>query len=131
MVAVTIVLAAVLYTIVSNMGGTPPQGLQLFMSTSTVTQNATDSTRNDTFLTIQSKIGPGEIDWNSSALQFIITASNASVLTDHNLSIDDANLDGKASAADRIWIRGMTGAYHGAQLRIYYDGKVVSEILLP
>lgn len=131
MVAITIVLAAVLYTIVSNMGSTPPQGLQLIMSTSTVTHNASNDSRNDTYLTIESKIGPGEIEWNSSVVQVIITASDATVLTDHNITIDDSNLDGKASAADRIWIRGMTGPYHGAQFRLYYDGKVVCELTLP
>lgn len=132
MVAITVVLAAVLYVLVASLIQ-PPQGqtLNLVLAGSPTTTNTTNSQWNDTFYTVSAKVGPGEIYWNGSELEMFLYSPSGILLTGHNISMEDLNPDGKATAGDKIHIRGMTSAYHGGTFKMLWDGAVVCELTLP
>lgn len=132
MVAITVVLAAVLYVMVSSLIQ-PPQGqsLHLVLAGSGLTTNTTNSQWNDTFYTVSAKVGPGEIYWNGSELEVFLYSADGILLTGHNITYEDLNPDGKASAGDKIHVRGMTSAYHGGAFKIFWDGAIVAELSVP
>lgn len=131
MVAVTLVLVVVLFLMISGPANPPPETSQIIFEVHPNTQNATNASRNDTFFTIQAKLGNGEIFWNDSSLQIYILDLNGTLLLAHNQTYDDMNHNGKADGGDRVNIRGMTAVYHGLHMRINYHQRVVSEIALP
>jgi flagellin-like protein len=132
MVAITVVLAAVLYVMVSSLIQPPGgQSLHLVLAGSSTTVNTTNSQWNDTFYTVSAKVGPGDIYWNSSQLQVFCYSPSGILLTGHNVTYEDLNPDGKASAGDKIHVRGMTSAYHAGVFKMLWDGAVVAELALP
>jgi FlaG/FlaF family flagellin (archaellin) len=132
MVAITVVLAALLYVLVSSLLQPPAgQSLHLVLTASPNTTNATNSSWRDTYFTVQAKTGPGEIYWNSSSLQVLVFSPDGILLTGHNISFDDQNPGGKADAGDKIHLRGMTSAYPGGKMKLLWDNAVVAEIAIP
>jgi flagellin-like protein len=131
MLAVTLVLVVVLFLMISGPATPPPETSQLVFEVQPYTQNATNASRNDTFFTIQAKLGNGEVFWNDSSLQLYILDNNGSLLSGHNQTFLDLNQNGKADGGDRVVIRGMTAAYHQLRLRINYHQRIIADIALP
>lgn len=131
LVAIVVVLAVVLYAVVSNAMQPVPQSLTLFVSQGPVTTNATNATLNDTYLEVEQRLGQGDVLWNDSTFQITITTPSGTLLTGHNISIIDLTGDGRAGGGDRVAVRGMTGAYHGAMFHMYFRNRLVCELTLP
>lgn len=125
LVAITIVLAAVLYLMVSAPSAPPTQGLSLVLNQRDSVHNATNASRNDTTFEVSAKLGSGDLLWNDSSLQSTVTATNGTSLSLHSVEFNDTIKDGKAGSGDHITVRGMTGAYHGASFMIFYNGRQV------
>jgi hypothetical protein len=131
MLGVTLVLVVVLFVMIQGPASPPPETTQIVFEVQPYTQNATNASRNDTFFTIQAKLGNGEIFWNDSSLQVYILDLNGTLLVSHNQTVMDMNQNGKADAGDRVVLRGMTGVYHGLRMRINYHQRIVADIALP
>ncbi len=131
MVAVTLILGVVLYFLVSGPGAPPPQAATLALTVAPYSVNATNASRNDTYLTVDAQLGSGEIWWNATSLQILITDTNGTALPFHTTTIVDTNQDGKATAGDRIVLKGLTAAYRTTHARVLYEGRVVGEVTLP
>jgi flagellin-like protein len=131
MVAVTLVLVVVLFLMISGPANPPPETSQIIFEVQPYTQNATNASRNDTFFTVQAKLGNGELFWNDSSLQIYILDNNGTLMTLHNQTYDDMNHNGKVDGGDRVNIRGMTAVYHQLHMRINYHQRIVSDIALP
>lgn len=132
MVAMTIVLATLLFLMISNAMGPPPVLKPLLIMTAgPATANATNASLNDTVIDVQSKTGQGDILLNNSQLEIFIDCACGPRLTGHNVTFEDVNRDGLAGGGDRIRIRGMTSQYHGAKVRVFYAGAPAGEVTLP
>jgi FlaG/FlaF family flagellin (archaellin) len=125
LVAITIVLAVVLYLMVSAPSSPPSQPISLLLEQKAPTHNATNASRNDTAFQVTAKLGTGDILWNDSSLQTTIVALNGTQLLGHAIQYNDGVMDGKAGAGDSIIIHGMTNAYHGATFQVFYKGRLV------
>src|SRR5690349_5089482 len=125
LVAIVVVLAVVLYLMVATPAAPPRQPLSLVLTQRDATHNATNASRNDTSFEVSAKLGAGELWWNDTTLHSTVTATNGTPLFLHVVDYNDTVVDGKAGAGDHIFLRGMTGAYHGASFMIYYEGRQV------
>ena len=131
MLAVTLILVAVLYLMLTGPATPPAETSTIVFGVGGISQNATNASRNDTFFTIHTKLGAGEIFWNDSSLQMYILDNNGSLMTQHNTTFEDINRNGKVDAGDRIFVKGMTAAYHQLRLTVNYHGRIVGDIALP
>jgi flagellin-like protein len=131
MIAVTLLLAAVLFVMLTGPASPPPETSTLVFSVNPLTQNANNASRNDTFVSIASKLGTGELFWTDPSLNIYVLDNNGTVMTAHNASFSDLNNNSKVDAGDRITIRSMTAAYHGLHLIVHYHNRIVGDIELP
>ncbi len=125
LVVITVVLAAVLYLMVSAPAAPQSQPLSLLLEQKSPTHNATNASRNDTAFQVTAKLGTGDLFWNDSSLQATIVSLNGTTLFWHAMVYNDTVMDGKAGAGDSIVIRGMTDEYHHATLRLFYQGRQI------
>ena len=130
MVAVTVVLAAVLYSMVVNTVPPARQPVSLVVTQGPTTANATNASRNDTYLEVIRKLGTDDLRWNESSFGLLVQGANGTSLVAHTWAVTDLDGDGRAGAGDRILVRGMDAAYHGAHLRVYYQGAIASDVVL-
>jgi FlaG/FlaF family flagellin (archaellin) len=123
MVAITVVLAAVLYVIVSPMINTteePPLDL-IILDQGSVVQS--DPTHWDTFFTVSQVDSSKKFEWTD--ISMVIIGDNGSLLTDATLSHADADADGVLEPSDSVLVTGMTDAYVGATLKVLYRGSMI------
>jgi len=125
MVAVTVVLAAVLYIVVSPMINTadvkPEENILIRQGA--VSGNLTVPGTYDTFYTVVSVSSIQK--YPDPDLSFVIMADSGSLLTDATIDYDDANDNGYVSEGDSILVRGMTLEYQGATLKVLYKGSMI------
>ena len=125
MVAVTVILAAVLYIIVGPMINPveePPLNL-IMLGQGTVDQM--DPTHWDTFYTVSVVESDKTFGWTDVSM--VITGSHGSLLTTATITYGDANGDGDLTVADSIIISGMTSDYPGATLKVLYRGSMIGQ----
>ncbi len=149
MVAITVVLAAVLWLMVSGMIQDPEdEKLTLQLSSPKVTQYTRGVTTWDAVLNIN-KLTPKDEKVKWSEVRIAIKSSDGSILNqaaepdpddppnyDITGSIEfwyvDITLnDVKVSAGDSIKITGMDVGYEGATLQILKAGKIIGDTTLP
>ncbi len=130
MVAVTVVLAAVLYALVVNTAPPSRQPVSLVVTQGPTTTNSTNASRNDTYLEVIRKLGSDDLRWNDSSFGFLVQGANGTSLVAHTWAVTDLDQDGRAGAGDRIFVRGMDAPYHGARLKVYYQGAIACEVVL-
>ena len=125
MVAVTVVLAAVLYVVVGpmiNPGEDKPEE-NILIQQGAVTGNLTVPGTYDTFYTV---VHVSSIQkYPDPDLSFVIMSDSGSLLTDATLDYDDANANGYVSEGDSILVRGMTLDYQGATLKVLFHGSMI------
>jgi flagellin-like protein len=125
MVAVTVILAAVLYVVVGpliNPVEEPPVNL-ILMDQGTI--NQADPTHWDTFFTISAVEAQKTFEW--SDVSMVITGSHGSLLTDATISYGDADADGFLDVSDSILVNGMTDEYTGATLKVLHRGSMIGQ----
>lgn len=126
MVAVTVVLAAVLYVVVSPMidptDTTPEENI--LIQQGAVNGNLTIPNTYDTFFTVVSVSSIQK--YPDPDLSFVIMSDSGSLLTDATIDFDDSNDNGYVSEGDSILVRGMTLEYQGATLKVLFHGSMIS-----
>ena len=127
MVAVTVVLAAVLYIVVSPMinpaEDKPEENILLYQGA--VNGNSTVPGTYDTFFSV---IHVSSVQkYPDPDLSFVIMTDTGSLLTDATIYYDDANDNGYVSEGDSILVRGMTLDYQGATLKVLYRGSMICQ----
>jgi FlaG/FlaF family flagellin (archaellin) len=123
MVAITVVLAAVLYIIVSPMINTseePPLDL-IILDQGTVEQ--TDATHWDTYFTVTAVDSKKRFEWVD--ISMVIIGENGSLLSAATMSHGDTDGDGVLEPSDSVIITGMTADYTGATLKVLYRGSMI------
>ncbi len=125
MVAVTVVLAAVLYIVVSPMinpaENKPEENILILQGA--VTGNITVPGTYDTFYTV---VHVSSIQkYPDPDLSFVIMSDSGSLLTDATIDFDDSNDNGYVSEGDSILVRGMTMDYHGATVKVLFHGSMI------
>jgi FlaG/FlaF family flagellin (archaellin) len=125
MVAVTVVLAAVLYVVVGPMINPPDDKPQenILLDQGTVQGNLTVPGTYDTYFTVISVSSVQK--YPDPDLSFVIMSDSGSLLTDATIYYDDANSNGYVSEGDSILIKGMTMEYQGATLKVLYHGSMI------
>lgn len=127
MVAITVVLAAVLYVVVSpmiNPSEDKPQE-NFLLRQGAVTGNQTVLGTYDTFFTVT--VVSSVQKYPDPDLSFVIMSDDGSLLTDATIYYDDANDNGYVSEGDSILVRGMTLEYQGATLKVLYHGSMICQ----
>jgi flagellin-like protein len=127
MVAVTVVLAAVLYVVVGpmiNPSEDEPQQL-LLLDQGAVTTNTTSPPTYDTFFTVI--VVESIQKYPDPDISFVIVGESGSLLTDADFAYDDVNANGFVSEGDSIIIWGMTPEYQGATLKVLYRGDMLGK----
>ena len=125
MVAVTVVLAAVLYIVVGpmiNPAEDKPEE-NILIQQGAVNRNLTVPGTYDTFYTVVSVSSIQK--YPDPDLSFVIMSDTASLLTDATIDFDDANGNGFVSEGDSILIRGMTLEYQGATIKVLFHGEMI------
>jgi flagellin-like protein len=127
MVAITVVLAAVLYIVVGPMINPPDDKPQenFLLRQGAVTGNQTVLGTYDTFFTVM--VVSSVQKYPDPDLSFVIMSDDGSLLTDATIYYDDANDNGYVSEGDSILVRGMTLEYHGATLKVLYHGSMICQ----
>ena len=125
MVAITVVLAAVLYVVISpmiNPSEDKPQE-NFLLDQGAVSGNLTVPGTYDTFFTVM--VVKSVQKYPDPDLSFVIMTDTGSLLTDATIDYDDANDNGYVSEGDSILVRGMTLDYQGATLKVLYHGSLI------
>jgi hypothetical protein len=127
MVAVTVVLAAVLYVVIAPMINPPDDKPQenFLLTQGTVQGNSTVPGTYDTFFTVASVSSVQK--YPDPDLSFVVMSDTGSVLTDATIIYDDANSNGYVSEGDSILLRGMTLEYQGGTLKVLYKGSMICQ----
>jgi flagellin-like protein len=123
MVAVTVVLAAILYLLVGpliNTNEKPPENIILIRQ-GTTTQ--VDATHFDTFYTIIELRASKKFELSS--ISYIIQGTSGSLLTDATFTYNDADADGYVSIGDSLQVTRMLEDYKGAQVKVLYQGGMI------
>jgi flagellin-like protein len=123
MVAVTVVLAAILYVIVGpliNPEEEPPENL-LMLHQNRVTQ--VDALHYDTSYTV-TVIRTSE-RFSLLSISYVIQDSSGSILSDATFAFGDADSDGYVSEGDSIMVTGMLENYKGGTFKLLYKGSMI------
>jgi FlaG/FlaF family flagellin (archaellin) len=123
MVAVTVILAAVLYLIVGPLINPPDDTTinQIMLDQGTVIK--TDATHWDTFFTISAVETHVRFDWDD--ISMVIIADHGSLLTDATMTYGDIDSDGVLEPGDSIIVTGMTSDYVGGTLKVLHKGSMI------
>jgi FlaG/FlaF family flagellin (archaellin) len=125
MVAVTVVLAAIVYLIVSplvNPVEEPPEDIVLIQQGRII---QIDPTHWDTSYNIVEVRTKEAYLWNSCS--FTCQGTHGSLITDATITPHDANGDGYITEGDTVTIAGMTDEYQGALFKIHYMGNMIGQ----
>ena len=125
MVAVTVVLAAIIYIIVIplvNPVEEPPEDVVLIQQ-GRVTQLAPNDY--DTFYTVVA-VRSNE-KFMATDLSFVIQGYHGSLITDATVTFEDADNNNYVTEGDSIKIVGMTDEYPGATLKMLYRGSMLGQ----
>lgn len=125
MVAVTVVLAAIVYVVVNplvNPEEEPPVDL-IFLQQGTVTQ--TDATHWDTFFSIVTIESDEVMEWTT--VSFVVQGTTGSLVTDATISYGDSNGDGRLTVGDSVILEGMTAGYSGGTLKVLHRGAMIGQ----
>ena len=123
MVAVTVILAAILYVIVGpliNPDEEPPEDVILLDQGPVQGDGAGGY---DTYFTVMEVRSKNR--YTDNDLSFVVMADDGSLLTDATINFDDANANGYVSQGDSVLIRGMTLEYQGASLKMLHQGDMI------
>ena len=125
MVAITVVLAAVLYVVVGPMINPPDDKVKenILLDQGAVNGNSTVPGTYDTFFTVM--VVSSVQKYPDQDLSFVVMTDTGSLLTDATINYDDVNDNGYVSEGDSILIRGMTLDYQGATLKVLYHGSMI------
>ena len=125
MVAVTVILAAVLYVVVGPMINPPDDKPEenILIDQGPVTTNLTVANTYDTYFTVVTVSSIQK--YPDPDLSFVIMSDGGTLLTDATIEYDDANDNGYVSEGDSILIRGMTLEYQSATLKVLYQGSMI------
>jgi FlaG/FlaF family flagellin (archaellin) len=125
MVAVTVVLAAVLYVIVGpmiNPEEEPPLNLIILDQGGVL---KTDATHWDTYFTIAAVESNERFKWDDVSM--VILADHGSLLTDATMSYGDVDGDGVLEPGDSVIVTGMTDEYTGGTLEVLHRGSMIGK----
>ncbi len=125
MIAVTVVLAGILYIVVGhfiNPDEEPPEDV-IIINQGHTTQ--TDPTHWDTYYTIV-HVNSNDI-WYITEISFVTVAHNGSVISDASFAYEDSNADGRVTAGDSIRVSGMTEDYISATFKVLYRGSLIGQ----
>jgi flagellin-like protein len=125
MVAVTVVLAAVLYILVGGMINPtekPPENVILLKQETT---HQVDATHFDTSFTII-KVRSDQM-YKITDLSFIIQGPSGSLVTDASFIYGDADADGIITAGDSIQVTGMLESYRGGIFKVLARGTMIGQ----
>ncbi len=120
MVAVTVVLAAIIYIIVIPLVDPveePPEDIVLLQQGSVTQPGPNDY---DTFFTIVAV--RSQEKFMATDLSFVIQGSHGSLITDATVTFEDADGNNHLTEADSIKVEGMTDEYPGATLKVLHRG---------
>ena len=123
MVAVTVVLAAVLYILVGpliNTNEKPPENIILIRQGVT---SQVDATHFDTFYTVIEL--RADKKFQISSLSYVIQGTSGSLVTDATFTFNDADADGYATIGDSLQVTGMHEDYRGAHIKVMYQGGMI------
>jgi flagellin-like protein len=126
MVAVTVILAAILYVVVGpliNPDEEPPEDVVLLSQGSV---NGDGAGGYDTFFTVMEVRSNNR--YTDTDISFIVMTDDGTLLTDATVTFDDANANGYVSQGDSILVRGMTLSYQGADLKMLHQGDMIGII---
>ncbi len=125
MVAVTVVLATILYLLVdpfTSPDEEPPENM-VMLSQGRVAQ--VDATHYDTSYTIT--IVRTNEKFSLASISYAIQGSSGSILTDATFAFGDSDSDGYISEGDSIIITGMTDEYKAGTFKLFYKGSMIGK----
>lgn len=123
MVAVTVVLAAVLWVLIAHMVNSPekPPEDVLLMRQGATTQP--DAAHFDTFYTVI-QVRSDE-KFKAADLSYVIQGTSGSLLTDATFAFSDSNGDGYITEGDAFQIIGMHENYRGGTFKVLNRGGMI------
>ena len=123
MVAVTVVLAAIIYIIVIPLVDPveePPEDIVLLQQGGV---SQPDRDHYDTYFTIVAVRSATK--YYSTDLSFVVQGSHGSLITDATVTFEDADNNNYVTEGDSIMITGMTDEYSGATLKMLHMGSML------
>jgi len=123
MVTITVVLAAVLWMLISHMVNPPekPPEDVLLIRQGPTTQP--DANHYDTFFTVIQVRSDGK--YKVADLSYTLQGTSGSLLTDATFAFSDSNGDGYVTEGDAIQIIGMHDNYKGGTFKVLSSGGMI------